>query len=285
MSKEENLETIDKNLKQSVRPKADYVGEDGLLYCGKCRTKKQFRCDAGHFAGRILNCACECQTKAYEREQEELRKQWHDERVRELREAGIGDESYKRMTFDTDDGAGDRAAMNTAALYVEHWDVMRDENIGLVFSGETGNGKTFLASCIVNALIEREIPAMITTVPALITAMSADYEERKPEILWQIGAVDLLVLDDVGVERKTGYAIEKLFEIVDARYRSGKPLIITTNLSLTALRKPSELEYKRVYDRVLEMCQPVSVRGGSRRDEIAKSKSAIARKFLCGDNK
>lgn len=279
------METIDKNPDQNTRPEADYVGEDGLLYCGKCRTRKQFRCGSGHFAGRILSCVCDCKKKAYELEQERQRKEWHAMRVKELREAGVVDGSYKWMTFDADDGAGDRNAMNKAILYVEHWDEMRDENIGLMFSGETGNGKTFLASCIVNALIDREIPAMITTVPALITAMSADYEERKPEILRQIETADLLALDDVGVERKTGYAMEKLFEIVDARYRSKKPLIITTNLSFQALRNPSELEYKRVFDRLIEMCQPVPVCGGSRRSDIAKNKSEIARKLLCGDAK
>ena len=64
-----------------------------------------------------------------------------------------------------------------------------------------------------------------------------------------------MVLDDLGAERSTAYAIEQLYSIVDQRYRSGKPLIVTTNLTLDQLGKAPELGRQRIYDRVLEMCQ------------------------------
>ena len=65
---------------------------------------------------------------------------------------------------------------------------------------------------------------------------------------------DLLVLDDLGAERSTEYAIEQLYAIVDQRYRSGKPLIVTTNMTLEQLKNGPELGRRRIYERVLEMC-------------------------------
>ena len=269
--------------KQKAAPD-DYIGEDGLLYCGKCQTRKVFR-HYVPFLKREVDApiACECRRKEIEQAEEAERQRARMEHIASLRRAGIGDESYRRMTFAADDGGGDREAAGVACRYVQHWEKMLEGNVGLVFSGEPGNGKTFFAACIANALIDKGVPAIITTVPALITATSADYEAQKPDILRQIKDVDLLVLDDVGVERKTGYTAEKLFEIVDARYRAGKPLIVTTNLKLAEIQGASELEYKRVFDRILELCQPVPVRGRSRRSEIAKGKAELARALLRGE--
>lgn len=46
--------------------------------------------------------------------------------------------------------------------YVEQWQTMRTENIGLLFWGGVGTGKSFLAGCIANALMEQEVPVLIT---------------------------------------------------------------------------------------------------------------------------
>lgn len=263
----------------------DYRGEDGLLYCGKCRTRKEFRHYVEFFRREMtVPVACDCQRAAYDAQVKERHLREQMERIAGLRSSGIGDESYRRMTFSADDGGGDRNAAEIARNFVKNWDAMRDRNVGLMFSGEPGTGKTFYAAAIANALIDMSIPSMIATVPSLATAMAADFEAKKPEILAQVNSVDLLVLDDVGIERRTSYMAERLFEIVDARYRSGKPLIVTTNLGLTEIRdtKSNPLEYRRVFDRILELCQPVVVQGGSRRSGIARSKAEFARDLLIG---
>lgn len=92
--------------------------------------------------------------------------------------------------------------------------------------------------------------------------------------------MQFLVLDDVGIERQTGYMAEKMFEIIDARYRSRRPLIVTTNLTLEEISNPQQMEYKRVFDRIVEMCQPIHVSGEGRRKAIAREKSNKAREIL-----
>ena len=66
--------------------------------------------------------------------------------------------------------------------------------------------------------------------------------------------------------------VNSLYNIVDSRYRSRKPLIVTTNLSLTELQNPQDTAHARIYDRVLEMCLPILFTGENFRKETAQAK-------------
>ena len=81
-----------------------------------------------------------------------------------------------------------------------------------------------------------------------------------------------LNIDDFGMERGTEYALEQIYNIVDSRYRSRKPLIVTTNLTLDEIRYPQDTAHARIYDRLLEMCIPISCIGVSFRKEAAQEK-------------
>lgn len=77
----------------------------------------------------------------------------------------------------------------------------------------------------------------------------------------------LLIIDDLGIERNTEYAKEQVYNIIDERYKAKLPLIVTTNLTLDELKDSKELAYRRIYDRVLSMCVPVSFQGESHRKQ------------------
>ena len=66
--------------------------------------------------------------------------------------------------------------------------------------------------------------------------------------------------------------VNSLYNIVDSRYRSRKPLIVTTNLTLDEMRRPQDTAHARIYDRLLEMCVPISCIGVSLRKENAQEK-------------
>ena len=66
--------------------------------------------------------------------------------------------------------------------------------------------------------------------------------------------------------------VNSLYNIVDSRYRSRKPLIVTTNLTLDEIRHPQDTAHARIYDRLLEMCVPISCIGVSFRKETAQEK-------------
>lgn len=249
----------------------DYTGEDGLLWCGKCHTPKQVRSPLN---GQLIPCLCDCEAKALEaQERAERRARWEN-RLAEMRRAGIYNPEYRKMTFERDDGKN-ATVSSLCRSYVQNWEQMERDNAGLLLYGNTGTGKTFMACCIANALIDRGIGALVTTMDRLIGAMRENYEANKADILERIQSIPLLVLDDLGRERSTEYVCEKIDEIVDARYTAGRPTIVTTNKTMEAMKEPQE-QLKRAYDRLLEMCAPVAVVGGSRRQEIgARKREAI----------
>ena len=104
--------------------------------------------------------------------------------------------------------------------------------------------------------------------------------DGKQEFIDSLNKYTLLIIDDLGAERKTEYMVEHVFNIIDSRYRSGLPMIITTNLTADELKKPQAIEYSRIYDRVLERCHPVKVEGVSRRRESLKNDFADIQKKL-----
>ena len=88
------------------------------------------------------------------------------------------------------------------------------------------------------------------------------------------------IIDDLGVERSTEYAMEQMFSVIDARYRSGKPLIVTTNLKLDEIKHPPDLAHARIYDRILERCVPILFAGKNFREENADGTKSTARKII-----
>ena len=90
----------------------------------------------------------------------------------------------------------------------------------------------------------------------------------------------LLIIDDLGVERNTEYAMEQMFTVIDSRYRSKKPLIVTTNLKLEEIKNPPDLAHARIYDRILERCAPVLFSGKNFREEGARATKAAAKEIV-----
>ena len=128
--------------------------------------------------------------------------------------------------------------MHHAHRYVEQWQTMRAENLGLFLWGGVGTGKSFLAGCIANALIEQEVPVHMTNFARILNELNSSFSGRN-EVVDKLCCYPLLVIDDFGMERGTEYALEQVYNIADSRYRSQKPLIVTTNLTLDENTAPT----------------------------------------------
>ena len=201
-------------------------------------------------------------------------------RIQQKRKRVFGSaQGLMACTFDRDNGAVPQLAW--ARQYVEHWPEMRRENMGLLFWGPAGTGKTFAAACIANALVDLEVGVrMITLGEALLNLFGMSGEERIQylEVLTTCG---LLILDDFGVERRTPYAREQVYEIVNRRYLSGRPMVVTTNLTLKEL-KNADRDDSRIHDRVLERCVPVCFDGTSLRQEKTAERIKRMQTLLTG---
>lgn len=238
----------------------DYV-QDGLLHCGKCRTPKQCRVE---LMGMIISpkCLCKCEVERRDQEEEAERKKEFTERIKKYRKMGFPQSQMEYWTFDNDD-KGNEKLTNMAKRYVNHFDEFCKDGKGLLLYGGVGTGKTYIACMIANALIDKGYPVLVTNFARVLSTLQGTFD--KQEYLDSLNQFKLLIIDDLGIERDTGYAKEQVFNIVDSRYRAGLPMIITTNLTMQKLAMESELADKRVYDRILERCYPVEVAGDSRR--------------------
>ena len=172
-------------------------------------------------------------------------------------------------TFENDNGRSPQ--MHHAHRYVEQWQTMRAENLGLLLWGGVGTGKSFLAGCIANALMEQEVSVRMTNFARIMNELNNGFSGRNA-VVDRLCRYPLLIIDDFGMERGTEYALEQVYNIEDSRYRSQKPLIVTTNLPLNEIRHPQDTAHARIYDRILEMCVPISCIGASLRKENAQKK-------------
>lgn len=278
------MHSVISKLTETKTAPGDYTGEDGLLYCGKCRTPKQMRLGNNPFTGEgdpaTVPTPCQCQQEADRAADERDKQERFKLKMSQMNADGITCPGSLRHTFADDDGQ--RPEVTAACRrYVDHWDEMVAENIGILFYGSVGTGKTFYASCIANALLERRVTAAATSFPRLLNLLQGAQEKQK--LLDSLTRYKLLILDDLGVERDSTFGLEQIFNIVDARSHVHLPIIVTTNLTLEELEHPSSMQYKRIYDRVLEMCPvPIKLTGDSRRRQNAESRRELAKKILVG---
>lgn len=278
------VEDVVSKLMSTTEEPGDYTGDDGLLYCGKCHTPKQARLGFNPATGEkvetIVRAACQCQREADEEaERRAVRERFRNDMARR-REDGLSCPDGLRYTFAQDDRQQPKVS-DACQRYVECWDEMKANNIGVLFYGSVGTGKSFLASCIGNGLLDRRVPVAATNFPRLLNLLQGTYE--KQALLDRLSIYKLLIVDDLGVERDSAYAEEQIFNIIDARSSSELPVIVTTNLTLEELEHPTSMQYARIYDRVLEMC-PIRLKlaGESRRKANASEREQLARQILLG---
>lgn len=157
---------------------------------------------------------------------------------------------------------------------------VKAENLGLLLWGDVGTGKSFVAACIANALLEQGIPVLMTNFSKILNQMGAIYSEERYRYIASFSNYSLLILDDLGIERSTEYALEQVYAVIDERYKSGLPVIITTNLKIAEIRNPEDVAYARIYSRILEMCTPVRISGEDRRKSIGKEKQQVVKEVL-----
>lgn len=249
-----------------VAEEGDYIGEDGLLYCHKCHTRKQTEINV---LGRIRRpmCMCKCEAAKRAAEEEEIERRKFEAKVKELRCMGFPEAEMRNWTFANDDLANEQIT-KAAQRYADNFSEFRKSGKGLLLYGNTGTGKTYAACEIANALIDKGYPVLVTNFARILNTLQGTFE--KQEYIDGFNNFQLLVIDDLGIERDTAYAKEQVFNIIDSRYRSGLPMIITTNLTMDKIKNPEDIENRRIYDRILEKCFPIEVGGGSRRRKAVR---------------
>lgn len=215
---------------------------------------------------------CEC---VVEREEAKIREAQNFAKKREIEKlfsiSNLG-ERFSKSTFESFlDRNGSETAYKVAVKYVKTFKEWNGES--LMLWGEPGNGKTHLAAAIVNELSKKGYIVVFQSVPELLqrirSTFNSENKENETQIMRALLECDLLILDDIGAEKTTEWVEEKLFNIIDGRYRKELPTLYTSNL------EPKELKNqvgKRSYDRMVETSLTVKNEAASYRREIAKQR-------------
>ena len=278
MSIQEAFDAIVKRSGEAIRiNEGDYIGENGLLYCCKCNTPKQTEVS---FQGKVRRpyCLCKCEVEREEAEEQAKKQAEFDNRVKAMRKSGFPDADMLNWTFANDDMENERIT-KAMKRYVENFGEFRKDGKGLLLYGNVGRGKTYAACEVANALVDKGIPVLVTNFARIVNALQNTFEGRQ-DYIDSLNSYALLVIDDLSAERDTAYMKEQIFQVIDARYRAKKPMIITTNLSIDEIKRANDIDYGRIYDRIIERCFPIEVTGINRRHKVVRETYGDMRDML-----
>ena len=264
------------SLEKASKDKSYIDQETGLKYCLNCKTPLEKEID---FLGerKKVSIPCRCKEERQKEEEKERQKIKRLLLIDSLKRECFDDPILLNWNFKNMDSDSEHEEI--AKNYVEKFDEIFKNNVGLILTGDVGCGKTYLASAIANALLEKDISVKMTNFSVILNDMT-NFEIDKSKYIDNLNRKKLLIIDDFGMERDTAFAAEHIFNIIDSRYRSGKPLIITTNLNISSLTNPESTKDKRIYSRILEICSPIIFTGGNRRINKMKEKSKLAYELL-----
>ena len=208
---------------------------DGLIHCKKCGGQRQtvVPCfgKSGYFMPR---CICQCQREAEEQRKAAEERQRRMERIKRRKAQGLQDRYLYDYTFSNDNGKN--PLMDKARAYVENWKEAYRNNTGLLLFGDVGTGKSFFAGCIANALLDQDVPVLMTNFPTILNRLTGMFSEDRSEFIASFDEYDLLIIDDLGVERSTEYANGVFIPCGGGLLRAGRPCFFVP-------RHPCNLEH------------------------------------------
>lgn len=262
---------------------------DGILTCGTCHKPRRRWQKIGD-QDVLVYTMCDCDKAAKLKEEAEEERQRKAKSISELREKSRMDYKYVGSTFDSlIINECNSKPIGICRRYAEKFPELMKKGQGLLLYGSVGTGKTVAAACIANAVLEKEMSVIMTSFTTLLSEIQAlsSYHvgDTEADYIDRMNNAALWVIDDLGAERNTTYALEKVYMIVDSRYRTGKSTVYTTNMTLDEIMNTNDIRYKRIYDRILEQCYPVFFNGPSWRMKEAKRRFSLMSELLEDDGR
>ena len=259
--------------------KDTHYEKEGHIYCKTCKERIDGKAIPILDKPMIIRTACKCvrDRQEQEKQREKLLKQDR------LRKNCFISKNQIAYTFENADEGTDKEIIKKSKNYVKHFEEMRKDNVGLLLYGNVGSGKTYIACSIANAIItEYSYTVKMRNFAQILNDLQkGGFNLDRNEYIEQITNATLLILDDFGIERNTEYALEQIYNVINARYLKARPTIITTNLNFKDIEKEQEdIMLGRIYSRIIEMCLPLRVTGFDRRKIQSKEKLKKAQNLI-----
>ena len=192
-------------------------------------------CDVCGGSGYVGSNMCECLAELCRQEQK-----------KDLTFLNVGRESFDQFRLDYyPDRVDPKIGLNIRMVMEKTYQTCRkyalnfNERSGnLLFSGDTGLGKTFLSACIARAVADRGFSVVYESAGHMFTNLerakfNGDEDARLDTKKYN--DCDLLIIDDLGTEMPGQFTTAALYSLVNDRMLAGKPMIISTNLNVEDL--------------------------------------------------
>ncbi|MGI6603825.1 MAG: ATP-binding protein [bacterium] len=233
----------------------------GHYYCRRCRDYERVYQCAGE---EIVSEPCTC----IEKRRQEAEKKRLEAR---LADAGLR-KKFRNRTFENFSVTElNRPAWEAARAFAENFANHRHSGKSLFLVGDSGRGKTHLAAAVLSSVVRQGFRGIFVVTIELLSDIRATYQSEiksEQEVLRPLRQADLLVLDDISaVDQFSEWEKGKLYEIINMRYETEKPILVTSNKMVSWIK---DRLGKKVVDRLLEMCGDfVPVDGENYRERIA----------------
>jgi len=194
-------------------------------------------CDHCGGSGYVGSTMCEC-----------LRELCRQEQKRELTFLNVGKETFDQFRLDYyPDRIDPKLGVNIRSVMERTLQICRryaveftERSENLLFSGDTGLGKTFLSACIARAVADRGYSVMYESAGHLFSKMErakfgGDEDARRETEKYSL--CDLLIVDDLGTEMGGQFTTSALYTLINDRILAGKATIVSTNLTTEELEK------------------------------------------------
>lgn len=264
----------------------EYLGDDGLPYCKKCKTARFFSIDDGAFASK---CACKCQEEENARQKEAAERQRRMNEFNERKKLSLLGKRYQNLMFSNATiTASNKEAYTKCRNYVAKSKEVFENNIGLYIYGDNSSGKTFLTACMCNELVWKGYRCIYTNLASILNEIRSSYDGNgmgECALLFNLRSYDFAFIDDIGKEflgreysaGSAKWAEEKFFEVINERYNAQKPTIFSSNYSIGELHKTLNLD-KAIVERINEMAtRIIKLEGDDFRKAGREAKSDIAK--------
>lgn len=259
----------------------EYLGEDGIIYCKKCNTRRE-TADIIPIFKKRMPVMCKCQEEKEKQERERLKLLDKQRIVDKLRSTSLLGDKYKNVNFENTEiihNDNFEVVYNRCKKYCEVANKVLDKGIGIYLFGNKGTGKSRLTACMANELMNNYYTVLYTNFSEISKYIRGTFNkssETEYSFLERLTNIDFLFIDDFGTELVTKndqdlWLQEKIFEVINKRYNSNKPIIFTSNYSLRQLIEERGLADKTI-DRINEMCEIMKLEGDSYRKKVKENR-------------
>lgn len=159
--------------------------------------------------------------------------------------------------------------------------INKNQKNGLIITGKSGVGKTHLATAILNKLTEKNMLVLMGRLILLLDVIKdtfKDFSSKEKDIIELYSKVDMLIIDDLGTERISSWALEKLYTIIENRNENKLPILVTTRFNKESLldrfyQSDDEELSEAVIQKLYQFCYGIELK---KYDQNEKEKVSIS---------